>query len=126
MGSPASRAAARAVLEQRCAQVPRFIWLFQPHEPEDSLPTYQDLATDRELLRSVGHFELVVLFDATLTPHEFLPTYEGLLQNWKDKGRYYIRFRSDCASVDVLPKSSKTFREIKQRAGAPTESASGK
>jgi hypothetical protein len=127
-----SRAAARAMLKRKFMQVPKFQWFFCPDEPEDSLPTYEDLATDEELLSCVGTASHVMLMPET---YEFdsgsWPTKQELLQGWqarsndterwerrwKDKGRYYLCFRPGCAIVSVLTKTSEAYRRIMGQTG---------
>jgi hypothetical protein len=126
IGSPSSRAAARALLLKRHQAVPDFGWFCRPSLPDDSLPTYEDLATDTELLNCVGCFSHVVLHDEELLGgREDPPTHEELRAGWqdksnsqgtrwkvrwKDKGQYFLSFRSECAGVGVLSKASEMYQ----------------
>lgn len=128
IGSEQSRAAARALLLKRRETVPEFGWLCRPHLPGDSLPSYEDLATDMELLNCVGNFGHIVLHDEELFgDREDPPTYEELREGWqvksnslgtrwkvrwKDKGQYVLGFTAGCASVGVLSKASEAYQRI--------------
>lgn len=128
IGSPPSRAAARALLLKRQQAIPEFGWFCRPSLPDDSLPTYEDLATDVELLNCVGSFGHVVLHDEELIgDREDPPTCEELREGWqaksnslgtqwkvrwKDKGQYFLGFRTGCACVGVLSKASGTYHRI--------------
>ena len=128
VGSPHSRAAARALLLKRQETVPEFGWFYRPNLPDDSLPSYEDLATDTELLDCVGNFGHVVLWNESLFfDRDDPPTWEELRDGWqaksnslgtqwktrwKDKGQYFLSFRPDCAIVGVLSKASKEYQGI--------------
>jgi hypothetical protein len=128
IGSAPSRAAARALLLKRQETVLEFGWFCRPHLPDDSLPTYEDLAADVELLNCVGSFGHVVLHDEELlSDREDPPTNEELREGWqdkanslgtqwkvrwKDKGQYFLGFRSGCAGVGVLSKASELYQRI--------------
>lgn len=116
----------------RSMQVPEFKWFFFPDEPEDPLPTYEDLATDTELLSCVGTASHVILMPETYKVDSgCCPTRQELLQGWqarandterwekrwKDKGRYYLCFRPGCATVSVLTKTSEAYRRIMRQTG---------
>ncbi|HET8924856.1 MAG TPA: hypothetical protein VFN26_17890 [Candidatus Acidoferrum sp.] len=134
IGSPPSRAAARALLLKRQETVPEFGWFCRPHLPDDSLPTYEDLAADVELLNCVGSFSHVVLHDEELLgEREDPPTYEELGEGWqaksnslgtqwkvrwKDKGQYFLSFSTGCAGVGVLSRASKLYQRIAAEAHA--------
>jgi hypothetical protein len=128
IGPPESRAAARALLLKRLETVPEFGWFCQPDLPNDSLPSYEDLATDVELLSFVGNFGHVVLWNESMFfDRDDPPTWEELREGWqsksnslgtqwkvrwKDKGQYFLSFRSDSAIVGVLSKASAGYQGI--------------
>jgi hypothetical protein len=130
IGSEQSRAAARTLLLRRRETVPEFGWFCRPNLPDDSLPSYEILATDTELLNCVGNFDHVVLHDEELLGDEDRPTYEELREGWqvksnslgtrwkvrwKDKGQYFLSFRPGCACVGVLSKASAAYQDITGR-----------